>query len=127
LPDDQFREWSRANRDLIPLVLEKISLYTVEKLENGSERFVWHPHARILLDEGMEQEDIAGAIAVNLLSFGSVGSRIPYLEKRLRLVEDLLAVDEPRLKEIARRLQKELKQHIQSTTKTELNEQARFV
>jgi len=96
-------------------------------LENGTERFVWHPHARILLDEGIEQEDIAGAIAVNLLSFGSAGSRIPYLEKRLRLVEDLLAVDDPRLKKVARQLQQELKQHIQSTKRMELNEQARFV
>jgi hypothetical protein len=41
-----------------------------------------------LLEVG-KAEDVIGSIHANLFSFGSSGSRVPYLEKRIALVKSL--------------------------------------
>jgi len=126
LPEDQFRSWVGANQTLVPLILGKISLYTVEKLENGQEAFKWHPHALVLLGEGAIEEELERALKGNLFSFGSTGSRVPYLEKRLALVRRLFDTGDARLARIARRVQDWLTDEIERTKREELNEHARF-
>ena len=126
LPEQMFREWAQTNRDFVPLALEKISLYVVEKQEDGSERFTWHPHALILLDEGTNDEELEHALFDNLFCFGSTGSKIPYLERRIALVQDLVRTNDPRLMRIARTVGGWLEEEKQRTKREELNEAARF-
>jgi hypothetical protein len=77
-----------------------MSLYTVEKSPSGGEQFVWHPHALLLIGIG-DSKDVIGCLHANLMSFGSSGSRVPYLEKRIELLKTLPTNEDPRLVEIA--------------------------
>jgi len=88
LPANELKSLVEAKPDLIPYFLHFMSLYTVKKDENGSEQFCWHPHALLLLEIG-KTEDVIGSIHANLFSFGSSGSRVPYLEKRISLIKSL--------------------------------------
>jgi len=126
LPEAQFRSWVQANRTLVPLILDKISLYTVEKQADGQEVFKWHPHALVLLREGANEEELARALVGNLFSFGSTGSRVPYLEKRLALVRALSNAGDAKLTRLARPVEDWLTGEIERTKREELNEHARF-
>jgi hypothetical protein len=120
LPEQMFKEWVQANQDLVALV------YVVEKQEDGGERFRWHPLAVILLGQGTPDEELEHALFGNLFSFGSTGSRIPYLKKRIGLVQDLERTNDPRFTRIARTLGAWLQEEIERTKREELNEAARF-
>jgi hypothetical protein len=87
-----------------------MSLYTVEKGEDGTERFRWHPHALVLIELG-ERDSVEECISSNLVSFGSTGSRVPYLDKRIRLVNDLIATDNRELRAIAESVMAALDAH----------------
>jgi hypothetical protein len=100
LPADQFKVWAQAHKELIPLVLHFMSLYTIEKGDDGSEKFRWHPHALVLIELG-EKDSVEKCISSNLFSFGWSGSHVPYLDKRIRLVKDLLLTENQDLREIA--------------------------
>ena len=103
LPVEELRKWAVANGDLVPLVLHFMSLYTVEKNETGGERFRWHPHALMLLEMG-KAEDVESCVHANLFSYGSTGSRVPYIQKRIELISDLLEHLNPRIRNMAERL-----------------------
>ena len=123
LPEAEFRAWAEANRDLLPHFLGRIPLYYVEKRPDippptqaeeqpipqfddetagvgKDERYVWHPYARILMDL-CGREELRDALGSNLFSFGSTGSRVPYLQRRIELIRDLAETGDPELKRIA--------------------------
>ncbi len=110
LPVDHFKTWVEAHRDLIPLVLHFMSLYSVDESETGGERFRWHPHALVLIELG-EKDSVKQCISSNLLSFGSTGSRVPYLDKRIALVRDLMATENSELRAIAGSVMRTLEAH----------------
>jgi hypothetical protein len=85
-------------------------LYSVEKGEDGSEKFRWHPHALILIELG-EKDSVERCISSNLLSFGSTGSRVPYLDKRIALIKDLMKTDNQELRAIAESIMAVLQAH----------------
>ena len=126
LPEPDFRAWADSNRDLLPHFLGRIPLYVVEKVESSAsavtdapdegppfddetagirkgERYVWHPYAQILV-ELCGRDALQDALASNLFSFGSVGSRVPYLQRRAELVGELARSADPDLKRIAETL-----------------------
>lgn len=84
LPRCELRTWAQENAELAAYVLHFMSLYTVQKNPAGDEEFLWHPHAMLLMEIG-KSDDVIGCVQANLLSFGSSGSRVPYLEKRIQL------------------------------------------
>jgi len=126
LPEDHFQRWVQMHRSIVPLVLNTISLYTVEKRPDGSEFFKWHPHALILLNEGTDEGELEQALMGNLFSFGSTGSRVPYLEKRLGLVRLLESFQNSKLTRISRTVGDWLVSEIDRTRRQELNQNARF-
>jgi hypothetical protein len=126
LPEDQFRTWIQAHRSTVPLVLNKISLYTVKKQPDGQEIFNWHPHALVLLDEGSDEKEMERALLGNLISFGSTGSRVPYLEKRIALVRELAGFHDSKMKRISRTVEEWLASEKDRTKREELNRDARF-
>lgn len=126
LPEHRFREWVKEHSAVVPLLLERISLYTVEKQADGQEVFRWHPHALILLNGSTDIGQVQRALAGNLLSFGSTGSRVPYLEKRIALVRSLSAAVGPGLAEVSRVLEAWLEAELERTKREELNDSVRF-
>lgn len=126
LPVEQFQAWVRANPSIVPLILGKISLYTVEKQGSEVAVFNWHPHALILLKEGSNEEEMSKELMRNLFSFGSTGSRVPYLEKRLALIHMLSENGDAKLARIGRPVHEWLSKEIEQTKRAEMNEKARF-
>jgi hypothetical protein len=100
IPSEEFRRWAEANKDIVPVLLGRIALYTLEPDREGKERARWHPYTLILLELGDEAE-VQSSLSSNLYTFGSVGSRVQYLEKRLKLLKDLAQADNPKLRRIA--------------------------
>ena len=100
LPSDKLRPWAEANPQVVPGLLHFMALYFVQQSTNGSEEFCWHPHSLILLGIG-EVDEVIGCVHANLASFGSSGSRVPYIEKRIVLVNKLHSAGDKRLSHIA--------------------------
>jgi hypothetical protein len=82
----------------------------IEQLEPG-DRCEWLPMAGVLVDlRGWEA--VAQGLLSNFLSFGSVGSRVPYLENRLRIVKALADADNAKLVKVARMIVDEIEKEI---------------
>jgi hypothetical protein len=64
--------------------LNIVALFLVD--EKGEYR--WHPLVRAFLDCELD-ENAMHAIWSNLGSYGSTGSQVPYIEKRIRLLRQL--------------------------------------
>ena len=128
--ESAFRCWAGHNPDLISIAAERMPLYVVAKRdspvadlkvggEDGSVDFnesvgneypvrnlrpdechVWHSLASCVLDL-IGHRDMVFTLMNSLLSFGSTGSRVPYLEARMRLVRDLEATPDADLHAVA--------------------------
>jgi hypothetical protein len=93
-----------------------MSLFSVIKSETSTEEFQWHPHALLLFQHG-NLDEIIGCVHANLASFGSTGSRVPYLEKRIALLAALERQDNPRFKQIAKIVGEFLNESLQGAKK----------
>jgi hypothetical protein len=88
--------WCQAHPEAVPRLLEVMGLFTT----NNDGTLEWHPLALALLDACF-REPYTGAIHANLFSYGSVGSRVPYIERRIALLRKLEAHAKPVLRELA--------------------------
>jgi len=143
-----FRAWAEQNMDLMPYLLHHMPLYTIERggrpksqlatetspdesqegiafdfadptgVPQPGDRYVWHPLA-LVVAELCGKGELQGALSSNIFSFGSTGSRVPYLEKRLQLMADLAESDVPDLKQIALKVSDSLKSEIERETKND--------
>jgi hypothetical protein len=93
--------WVRANPPGLRRVLGMMSLFHAD--QNGE--YHWHPTTLALFGEGLDAE-CRSAVASNLFSYGSSGSRVPYIEKRLKLLRTLLDHPVASVREMARDLVK---------------------
>ena len=126
LPPVEFRRWAEENRDLLPFFLAEVPLYFQQKTEQQAAGtvdvstpgdkdatfedavpepepgmcFAWHPLARVLIDL-CGKDEVRDCLFSNLFSFGSTGSRVPYLKKRISLAKDLAKSSHADLKQIA--------------------------
>ena len=82
----------------------------------SGEQYVWHSHAKVLLDV-CGKDFLRKCLNRDLFSFGSTGSRVPYLEKRVALVQGLTRSDNADLKMIAESLIDALQSEIKSEQK----------
>lgn len=126
IPLEQFKAWVGANLKVIPLLLDRVQLYTVETLESKEHVFHWHPNVLTLIELGDDDEEITRELFGNLFSFGSTGSRLPYWERRRALAQELAQIDNPKFRRIGRKLEGLIVEQMQHTKREELNEQARF-
>lgn len=96
LPPDVVAKWVAENPGGRTRIGDMMSLFTVEK--DGSYR--WHPTALALFDGGVD-EAFTAAMQRKLLSFGSVGSRVPYVERRIALLTPLKDHSQPSVRQMA--------------------------
>jgi hypothetical protein len=61
------------------------------------------------------------------LCFGNSGSRVPYLEERKRIVQELLSSDDCRLVSIAREIVEVIDNDIERERRFDLNHSAEFM
>jgi len=144
LGGEQFRAWLRTNPRLIDMVVGNMHLYRPIQEDTSKEavqtadltllpddpnkptRLEWHPHALILLEEGIESQDLRSSLVSNLRSFGSTGSRVPYLKERIHLLEQLMDTTDPRLQRIAEDASEEMRKSIAIEEEEELNREAKY-
>jgi hypothetical protein len=88
--------WCQAHPEAVPHLLEVMGLFTT----NNDGTLEWHPLALALLGACFT-ERYTGAIRANLFSFGSVGSRVPYIERRIALLRKLETSAKPSVRELA--------------------------
>lgn len=110
-----------ANPEIVDILLESIALYTI----SDQDEWQWEPFVLKLMKQSTQPPiKVAQKIDANLGSFGSTGSRLPYWEKREKLVKKLIASDEAKLIEIGDVLLnfiKERKDYIQREEKNRKN------
>lgn len=85
LPDEILIEWCAAVPDVGPKFVASATEAFVSN-ENG---FQLSPTARFLIDEYGESEEVLGALASNMGSFGWSGSAVPHYEKEVSALEPL--------------------------------------
>ena len=139
LSPEAFRTWLRENPRLVKRLLRHMPLFTQTQRDGGNGGseidlgpprrydYQWHPHTRILLEEGVGSSELRDVMISNLLSFGSAGSRVPYLEERKRIVEELLASDDDRLASVAREIVEIIDNEIARERRNDLNDSADFM
>ena len=84
VPTDILIDWCRQNLKAVGRLFGIAGLF--ETQQDGS--FSWHPTITALLERFYREED-SGEIAGNLLSFSSCGSRVPYIQRRIDLLNQL--------------------------------------
>ena len=99
LPAEYLAAWARANPAVAPRLLGTMGLFTAD--ESGG--YCWHPTTLALVREGIDAAS-AKAIGGNLFSYGSTGSRVPYIEKRIKLLHQLDQHPAVSVREMARHL-----------------------
>jgi hypothetical protein len=88
-PHDSLLDWMKANAPLAPgMVAESIALFT-KRTKDTEEELT--EKAILIFDNFGDNQDVLNAVYGNLLSFGSSGSRVPYYDRRARVLEPLLA------------------------------------
>ncbi len=121
IPQSTLFDWVEANPEIVDILLESIALYTI----SDQDEWQWEPFVLKLMKQSTQPPiKVAQKIDANLGSFGSTGSRLPYWEKREKLVKKLIASDEAKLIEIGDVLLnfiKERKNYIQREEKNRKN------
>ena len=111
--DDELLNWCREAPEVAPAFLAKI----VPLLLREDDKPKFSPFVMRLLDEFGKQKDILSAIASNMHSFSSVGSRVPYYETRLKALESLLTHRHKEVRDFARKEIAALKTQIEHERK----------
>lgn len=103
IDDDFLIEWCEDNAPEAPALLGQAVPIFAKESESTSDKRPgvedeprdpeWHPFALRLLDEFGDLDEVRSSISSNIFSFSSMGSRIPYYERRITLLEELLEHD----------------------------------
>lgn len=112
LPADVLISWIKDNKEALPRILNLLTLFTVDK----EGEYHWHPTVLRLFENDVDEESFH-AIHSNMFSYGSTGSRVPYIDKRIRLVKTLENHPKARIREIAQMLLTSLESDRKRTAK----------
>ncbi|MBT9449795.1 hypothetical protein ICN84_06860 [Akkermansia glycaniphila] len=119
IPAEIRQNWLNEHRDMIAFILRH-SLLSHEN--DGCKQ--WLPQALQTIEVFPDDADkLADALWSNLCSFGSMGSRVPYMESRLQLVRQLQSSNIPKIKEAGRKLEDLCQRELARIKRAEENEQ----
>jgi hypothetical protein len=82
---DTLVEWSRNNPEKGPKRVANMMPLAVD--DNG--KAVWHPFSKRIIDEFGSKEGVLASLSANMGTYGSVNSRIPYLQQLQSILEQL--------------------------------------
>jgi hypothetical protein len=94
--------WLDSNPKARSRLLGKMALFSSD--DKGV--YQWHPITLAIFKDGVDKKCIS-AVGCNLYSYGSSGSRVPYIDKRLRLLHDLENHPQLSVREMVRGLVKQ--------------------
>jgi hypothetical protein len=97
VPTELLVAWAQSNPTALSRFLGVTALFYSDK-ENV---YHWHPTTLALFANGLSEEAKL-AVRVNLYSHGWSGSRVPYIERRVRLLHTLDNHPQPSVREMAR-------------------------
>lgn len=85
LPEDVIIDWCVVNTPRAPTAIAEI----MPLFGPGGSETSWHPLTRKIIDKFGDIAEVRNATYLNMLSFTSCGSRVPYYERRRKLLEEL--------------------------------------
>ncbi len=88
--------WFKRHRKAVDQIFRSVALFTTQP----DHSFAWHPLVLAMMREFLEPRH-ASEIGSNLWSYGSTGSRVPYIRRRIHLLESLLKETKPALRTMA--------------------------
>lgn len=83
VPPEKLAEWVQSNLSALPRILKMMPLFC-----SDGKAYHWHPSTLALLAGGVTDE-AKRSVAMNLFSYGSTGSCVPYIERRIHLLHTL--------------------------------------
>lgn len=95
IPTDKLIEWAKANSPEAPKIIARVlPIFSSEVDKNisdaSTEEVKWHPVTSKFIITFSNDRIFLSELTTNMLSFGSVGSRVPYYERRISLFKRLL-------------------------------------
>jgi hypothetical protein len=99
VPPDVMLKWAKRHRACIHKLLDLFSLFVQV---GETDDYNWNETVAKLVDIHFD-EKCERAIGGNLMSFGSVGSRVPYLDRRVRLLAKWANHPNPKVCEMVQR------------------------
>ena len=94
LNEDLLIQWCNDNPDKAPVIVAKLVPLFIKEDE---ETYSIHPIAKSLIYNFGDRSDVQSAIKLNMGSFSSYGSRIPYYEKQIEAINKLKTDNNPKL------------------------------
>ena len=88
--------WFKRHRKAVDHIFRSVALFTTQP----DHSLAWHPLILAMMREFFEARH-ASEIGSNLWSYSSTGSRVPYIRRRIRLLESLLKETKPALRTMA--------------------------
>jgi hypothetical protein len=85
LPEDRIIKWCKQNEPEGPVVMAGLM-----PIFSGEDPVSWHPFAKRIINEFGHISRVLDALIGNLISFPSIGSRVPYYDRRIKLLNSLL-------------------------------------
>ena len=112
VPANVLIPWCHLHPGVVGHILEFIGLFITQ--DDGS--FRWQPSALALIED-FYRDDFSNMILSSLFSFGSTGSRVPYVERRINLVKQLSSNSNPSVRSMSDELVKHLESQVQMEQK----------
>lgn len=97
VPQEVLIGWVRQHPEALPRIIGMAALFTVD----AEGEYRWHPLALALFEQGLTNEAV-GAVRSNLFSYGSTGSRVRYIDRRIRLLRQLADNNNAKVREMAK-------------------------
>jgi hypothetical protein len=115
LPIEVLVQWLKENpeAEVLERLIRRIALFKSD--DKGA--FTWHPIALALLEMASE-ETMNQCLRTNLICFGSTGSRVPYLQRRIDLLESTKSLNET-LMRVSHEISRDLSQEIEIEQKND--------
>ena len=96
VPDYNLETWMLSEGPEAAAIIARIT-----KVFEAKDPPIWTPLAKWIMDEFGDREKVLTELSANLGSFGSVGSRVPYYERRVNLMKQLEDHPEPLVRQWA--------------------------
>lgn len=128
--NDEIIKWAKENSPKAPKILGQITPIFEASSTQGKEPDVdkakWNSVALLLIDTFGDSEGFLNQLGQNLFSFGSIGSRVPYYERRITLLKQLLDHESSSVREFSEKSIRQFQRHIYDELEEEKEEQLRY-
>lgn len=128
--NDEIIKWAKGNSPRAPKILGQITpifeVSNTQSKEPDVDKAKWNSVTLLLINTFGDSEGFLDQLGQNLFSFGSIGSRVPYYERRITLLQQLLDHEYSTVREFAEKSIRQFRRYIYDELEEEKEEQLRY-